>query len=216
MKEVTKKKIEIGLWIANLIAFIIINLCVLRTFHWVMALIMAAAPVVTIVLFVRHKYYNVGFSVLIAFSLLLVWLFTVSFLDKTATVNSPDKYVSEIADSGYEFFPDSLPEDAVNREFYRFPGLWLAKSNAYVRFETTKEYLDEYEQQYKSEASKVTSVDLWTERHLESSRICNRINDDYLNTDNCDVYAKAEGFSIQGYAINRDNNEIFIFYEGFD
>lgn len=297
MKADIKKKVEIGLCAVNLIAFILVNLLELRTFHWVLTAFMAVPlfisifcvvkntyvdwekkspsilpllisfcvyivssciiriPVLTDLIYViffiisflstitsivffirfmivynaaygkhrkemeldkRQRLYNVSVPVLYAFVLLCVWMVTISFLDKIATVKSPEKYDKVVSDSNYEFFPDSLPENALNEELYQFPGFWLAKSKAYVKFETTKEFLDEYELMHGSDATKVTSIDAWLQFHGESSAICKRVNDDYLNRDNCDVYIKQEGYSIQGYAVNRDTNEIFIFYDGFD
>ena len=209
MKTDIWKKIEIVIGVVNLVVFIVVNLLKLRTFHWVAAVIMAAVPVVLI--FLKQKKELV--LILVPF---IVWTFTISVTDKVSTVHASEKYEIALENSNYEFFPDSIPEDAVNREFYHFPGFWLAKSKAYVKFEATKEYLDEYEQLHESAVEKVTSTDVWLERHIESDKICKRINDSYINMGNCDVYIKAEGFSIQGYAINRDINEVFIFYDGFD
>ena len=157
-----------------------------------------------------------GLRISIGFILLIVGSFTISCADKSATETSSEKYEKEINGSNYEFFPDSLPEDAENTDFFYSPGFWLAKSKAYVNFETTEEYLDEYELKYGQDVEEVTSTDVWRERHIENDKICEYIKDNYLNNDSCNIYVKAEGFSIQGYAIDRDENEIFIFYDGFD
>ena len=164
----------------------------------------------------KMRLYNASIPVLFAFIIILVWAVAICFLDKIATVNSPKKYEAVITDSNYEFFPDSLPDDARNEEFYQFPGFWLSRSKSYVKFETSEEYVEEYELLYDSEAKKVNSIDEWIQRHIETSMICKCINDNYLNEDNCDIYVKTEGHSIQGYAINRNTNELFIFYDGFD
>ncbi len=297
MKADIKKKLEIGLWTCNLIAFIIINLTVLRKIHWILMLITAVPLLITILCVIKNKYvdwnkkspairpllislgvfivstiitlipgvgdyifvfffisrflsavlsfvlfirfvkvYNRAFRehqkeinlnkgqclykastpVVWAFILILVWVVTVSFTDKMSTVNSPEKYDSVISDSDYEFFPDSLPDNADNKEFYQFPGFWLAGSKAYVRFETTVEYLEEYELQHESTVNKVTTTDNWIELHAESSKICKLITENYISNENCDVYVNSDGFCIQGYAINRSTNEIFIFYDGID
>lgn len=164
----------------------------------------------------NQRLYNVSIPVFLIFIVLIVWVGTVSVADKLATVNSPGKYEMVINGSDYEFFPDSLPENAKNKEFHYFPGFWLARSKGYVKFEATEEYLDEYELIHGSAVTNVTSIDVWRERHVESSEICKRISDYYLDKENCDIYVMSEGFSIQGYAINRNTNEIFIFYDGFD
>lgn len=219
MKANVKMKIEIGLWGCNLIAFIIVNLVALRKFHWLSAIIMAVPLLIAIIDTVRKSYVNRKRQpqlILCVFIVLIVWAATVSVADKLATVTSPAKYEMIIGDSDYEFFPNSLPKDAKSKEFHYFPGFWLARSKGYVKFEATEEYLEEYELIHGADVTQVTSTDAWSERHVESSEICKRINERYLNADNCDVYIKAEGFSIQGYAINHNTNEIFIFYDGFD
>lgn len=297
MKAGTKKIIEFGLWVANLTAFIVINLFALRKFHWISVIIMAVPIVITalflmkydyvdwkkkspslwpllisfvlyllsrivlniqsaptfvyviffviefvsallsIIFFVRfmivynkafrihqielglnkeQRLYNLSMPVLWVMILFIVWSFTVSFVDRIVTVTSPAKYEIVTEDYNYEFFPDSLPKDASNLEFNYTPGIWLSKSKSYVKFVATEEYLDEYESIYGSEAEKVTTVDAWSDYHIESSKICKLISDNYLNKDNCDVYVAKKGFSLQGYAVNRDTNELFFFYDGAD
>lgn len=153
---------------------------------------------------------------ILGFLLLIALGFTIVFLDKFEAMNPSKKYEKEFSGSNYEFFPNSLPDSAVNTEIFHFPGFWLARSKAYVKFEITEEYLDEYEWMYAQDAKEVTSIDVWSERHIENDKICESIKENFLNHDNCNIYVKAEGFSVQGYAINRDENEIFIFYDGFD
>lgn len=297
MKAETKKIIEFGLWVANLTAFIVINLFALRKFHWISVIIMVVPIVITalflmkfdyvdwkkkspsvwpllisfvlylvsrivlniqsaptfiyviffivefvsvilsIIFFIRfmivynkafrihqielgldkeQRLYNLSMPVLWVMILFIVWSFTVSFADRIVTVTSPAKYEIVTGDYNYEFFPDSLPEDASNVEFNYTPGIWLAKSKSYVKFEATEEYLDEYESIYGSDAEKVTTVDAWSDYHINSSKICKLISDNYLNKDNCDVYVAKKGFSLQGYAVNRDTNELFFFYDGAD
>lgn len=297
MKTETKKIIEFGLWVANLTAFIVINLFALRKFHWISVIIMAVPIVITALFLMKYDYvdwkkkspsvwpllisfvlyllsrivlniqsaptfiyviffivefvsvilsiiffirfmivynkafrihqielgldkeqrlYNLSMPVLWVMILFIVWSFTVSFADRIVTVTSPAKYEIVTGDYNYEFFPDSLPEDASNVEFNYTPGIWLAKSKSYVKFEATEEYLDEYESIYGSDAEKVTTVDAWSDYHINSSKICKLISDNYLNKDNCDVYVAKKGFSLQGYAVNRDTNELFFFYDGAD
>ena len=297
MKAVTKKKVEIAIWLINLVAFIVVNLFFLRTFHYVSTVVMAVPLVITLLFNVIYNYvdwgkkspsvlplfitfllyivssvviripdtdetvgtvfaviyflsgvlsfiffiifmisynkafgmhrkeleldkkqrlYNLSIPVFFAFFMLIVWAFTISFADKLATEESSGDYESVIADSEYAFFPASLPDDAENEEFKYMPGLWLASSRAYVRFETTEDYLTEYESKYSEDVTEITSVDAWTDRHIESGVICTYINENYIDKDDCEVYIMTEGHSIQGYAIDRDTNELFIFYDGFD
>ena len=297
MKAGTKKIIEFGLWVANLTAFIVINLFALRKFHWISMIIMAVPIVISVLFLMKYDYvdwkkkspslwpllisfvlyllsrivlniqsaptfvyviffviefvsallsiiffvrfmivynkafrihqielglnkeqrlYNLSMPVLWVMILFIVWSFTVSFVDRIVTVTSPAKYEIVTEDYNYEFFPDSLPKDASNLEFNYTPGIWLSKSKSYVKFVATEEYLDEYESIYGSEAEKVTTVDAWSDYHIESSKICKLISDNYLNKDNCDVYVAKKGFSLQGYAVNRDTNELFFFYDGAD
>ena len=297
MKAGTKKIIEFGLWVANLTAFIVINLFALRKFHWISVIIMAVPIVITALFLMKYDYvdwkkkspsvwpllisfgiyivskivmnmqsapdfiyviffiieflsailsiiffirflivygkafrihqselglnkeqrlYNLSMPVLWVMILFIVWSFTVSFVDRIVTVTSPAKYEIVTEDYNYEFFPDSLPKDASNLEFNYTPGIWLSKSKSYVKFEATEEYLEEYESTYGSDAEKVTTVDAWSDYHINSSKICKLISDNYLNKDNCDVYVAKKGFSLQGYAVNRDTNELFFFYDGAD
>ncbi len=159
---------------------------------------------------------KIGIILLIAIGIFILCVVISSVKNKFASVDPSEKYEEVVSESDYEFFPDSLPKNAQNDEFYQSPGVWLARSKSYVKFETTEEYLAEYESLHGADVQKETSVDAWVERHIEDSKICEQISGDYLNRDNCDLYVKAEGFSIQGYAIDRDANEIFIFYDGFD
>lgn len=297
MKAGTKKIIEFGLWVANLTAFIVINLFALRKFHWISVIIMAVPIVITALFLMKYDYvdwkkkspslwpllisfvlyllskivlniqsapafvyvifyiiafvsailsiiffirfmivynkafrihqielglnkeqrlYNLSMPVLWVMILFIVWSFTVSFADRIVTVTSPAKYEIVTGDCNYEFFPDSLPKDASNLEFNYTPGIWLAKSKSYAKFNATDEYLEEYESIHGSDAEKVTSVDAWSDYHINSSKICKLISDNYLNKDNCDVYVAKKGFSLQGYAVNRDTNELFFFYDGAD
>lgn len=297
MKAGTKKIIEIGLLVANLAAFIVINLFALRKFHWISVIIMVVPILITVLFLVKYDYvdwkkkspsvwpllisfgiyivskivmnmqsapdfiyviffiieflsailsilffirflivygkafrihqselglakkqrlYNLSMPVLWVMILFIVWSFTVSFADRIVTVTSPAKYEMVIENSNYEFFPDSLPKNAKNTEFNYSPGIWLSKSKVYAKFEATDEYLDEYESIYGLNVEKVTSGDAWTDYHINSSKICKIISDNYLNKDNCDVYVAKKGFSLQGYAVNRDTNELFFFYDGTD
>ena len=155
--------------------------------------------------------------IFVSAALIMCFAVGIVFANINSSEKSSKKYESVISDADYDFFPNSLPKDAKNTEFHYIPGVWLARSKAYVKFEITKEYLNEYELLHGGDdVTKETSIDAWVQRHIESSEICKRIDADYLNDDNCDLYVKTEGFSIQGYVIKWDTNEIFIFYDGFD
>ncbi|MDD6327212.1 MAG: hypothetical protein Q4D54_10050 [Eubacteriales bacterium] len=163
----------------------------------------------------QQRLINSSISVLLFLGIVGVWIITVSCADRVAVVTSPKKYEKEISGTEYMYFPTSIPQDAKNERFYRRPGFWLTRDNTYVEFETSNQYLDEYESTYAANIKKVTIDNPWI-THSDSCRICTYLEEHYLNHEKCDVYVTVDAYSVQGYAINRATNELFIFYDGRD
>ncbi|MDO5126498.1 MAG: hypothetical protein Q4D54_01970 [Eubacteriales bacterium] len=163
----------------------------------------------------QQRLMNASMPVLLFLGIFLVWIITVSYADRVAVVTAPNKYEKEISGTRYLFFPTSIPKEAKNVKFYHRPGFWLASDNTYVEFETTKQFLDEFESSCIQKAAKVTDDNPWIE-DSDSCSICTYLEEHYLNQEKCDVYIYEDANSVEGYAINRATNRLFIFYDGRD
>lgn len=163
----------------------------------------------------QQKLMNSSVSAFCILGILLVWMVTISYADRVAVVTSPEKYEKEISGTPYHYFPSAIPDGVINVKFYHFPGFWLANAKAYVVFTSTGEYINEYEREFAENVIKVTDDNPWL-KHSDTCCICTYLEDHCLNQGKCDIYIAKENRCVQGYAINRETNEIFIFYDGCD
>jgi hypothetical protein len=108
-------------------------------------------------------------------------------------------------------FPDKIPSEATNVNFYYFPGFLQSDPRIELRFQTEKAKIDTYYENYKKVTTKSWHGDTWVHRKppSESDSEIIQLDKDFEimqfdeNPDNLPEHSKEHGV-----AINKGTNEI--------